>query len=216
MTAPPPTFSTNANAASKSDDLKSQFMTLLTEQVKNQDPTDPLKPREQIAQLAQLSSLEQAQKQSQTLASILNKLPTTRTESSSPIDLIGHKVEFNLKSFMIQNDTDVDFKIDQSQITNDTDITVLIKDKSGKNLSDFIVHKNDFDDSLSWDGKDYRGNYIGYKPVSMIATQSSKVGDIEIPIVASSTIKSFNYHNKTSLKMDDDITINSNSIINVY
>lgn len=217
MLAPAPTFAQQpTKATNKDNDLKNQFMTLLTEQVKNQDPTDPLKPREQIAQLAQLSSLEQSQAQTETLKNILKSLPNQNSPAVSPISLVGHKIEFNLNKFMIQNDAKVKYKLDQGTIVGDSDITITITDDNGRKLQSMTVTKDDFDDSLIWDGTDKNGMYVGYKPINITATQETKSGTSEVKLIGTSEVKSFNFHTPSLMKLENDVTIDANDIKNVF
>jgi flagellar basal-body rod modification protein FlgD len=47
------------NARNNAEDMKTQFMTLLVAQMKNQDPMNPVDNQDFVSQLAQFSSLEQ-------------------------------------------------------------------------------------------------------------------------------------------------------------
>lgn len=80
---------TMRQVASGTDALdKNAFLTLLTTQLKFQDPMNPTDNTEFIAQLAQFSSLEQMQQ--------LNTLTTTlasNTWNNMATSLLGHNVE---------------------------------------------------------------------------------------------------------------------------
>jgi len=52
-------YNTQYNARNNADDMKTQFLTLLVAQMKNQDPMNPVDNQDFVAQLAQFSSLEQ-------------------------------------------------------------------------------------------------------------------------------------------------------------
>ncbi|UKA04625.1 flagellar hook assembly protein FlgD [Photobacterium damselae] len=216
MLAPPPTFTPQPIKKSNEQDLKGQFMTLLTEQIKNQDPTDPLKPQEQIAQLAQLSSLEQSQSQTATLKSILDAMPSSKNQAVPTINLIGHKINFKLSEFMIQNSAQIKYKLNPQTIVDDSDVTVALKDPNGHTIQEFNVTKNNFNDSLEWDGKDKNGAYVGYKPIRIFATQQTKSGLKEVQLTSTSNVKSFNFHSPNVIKLENDITINSSAITDVY
>ena len=55
-----PTFhAAGYNARDNAQELKTQFLTLLVAQLKNQDPMNPIENQDFISQMAQFSSLEQ-------------------------------------------------------------------------------------------------------------------------------------------------------------
>jgi flagellar basal-body rod modification protein FlgD len=62
----------NADGTRKQSDPKTEFLSLLVTQLKNQDPNNPVDQTQMLAQLAQFSSLEQMQ-----------SLNTTMTASAS-------------------------------------------------------------------------------------------------------------------------------------
>lgn len=93
----PLSSASRATAASGSQELgRESFMTLLVQQMKNQDPMAPMDNQEFIAQLAQFSSLEQMQQVNDNLLGLAvlqqsNALMSQLTQSSA---LIGHDVRY--------------------------------------------------------------------------------------------------------------------------
>jgi len=56
----PANYNSNAfNARDNAEQIKTQFMTLLVAQLKNQDPMNPMDNQDFVSQLSQFSSLEQ-------------------------------------------------------------------------------------------------------------------------------------------------------------
>ena len=55
----PKNYNTQFNARDNAEQIKTQFMTLLVAQMKNQDPMNPIENQDFITQLASFSSLEQ-------------------------------------------------------------------------------------------------------------------------------------------------------------
>ncbi|MBI5364258.1 MAG: hypothetical protein HZA53_13850 [Planctomycetes bacterium] len=93
----PISTASRATTASGSQELgRDSFMTLLVQQMKNQDPMAPMDNQEFIAQLAQFSSLEQMQKVNDNLLGLAvlqqsNALMSQLTQSSA---LIGKDVRY--------------------------------------------------------------------------------------------------------------------------
>lgn len=69
---------------------QTDFLKLLTEQLKNQDPTDPLKNEEFVAQMAQFSTLSAVEKLSTGLDGIASRLDGSRVATAA--SLIGKTV----------------------------------------------------------------------------------------------------------------------------
>jgi flagellar basal-body rod modification protein FlgD len=93
----PLTSPTSAPAATGSNGLgKDAFMTLLVDQIKNQDPLSPSDNTQYLAQLAQFSSLEQMQSLNDNIVGLAvlqqnNALMSQLTQSSA---LIGQTVTY--------------------------------------------------------------------------------------------------------------------------
>jgi flagellar basal-body rod modification protein FlgD len=81
------------SSSSSSSVAKSQqdrFLTLLTTQLKNQDPLNPLDNAQMTSQLAQISTLDGITKLNATLESLLNNATDTQTMQAA--SLVGHGV----------------------------------------------------------------------------------------------------------------------------
>lgn len=67
-----------------------QFLTLLTAQLKNQNPLDPLNTNEFTSQLVQFASVEQQMKQNDSLTTLLSK--TDASNAIGVLNFVGRKV----------------------------------------------------------------------------------------------------------------------------
>jgi len=81
------TGSTTSSSSSSVSDIENRFLTLLTTQLKNQDPLNPMDNAEITSQLAQLSTVTGVEKLNATLATLLQDSQTTQAAS-----LVGHSV----------------------------------------------------------------------------------------------------------------------------
>lgn len=100
---------------------KNQFLTLLVEELRNQDPTAPTDEKQTLSQLAQFSSLEQMQNLNQTLtassgfgqvaqsAALIGKTVSTATADTTGISGVVSSVTFlNGKSYLHVGSQDID------------------------------------------------------------------------------------------------------------
>ena len=72
-----------------SADIRSDYLTLLVTQLKNQDPLEPISNNEMVAQLAQFSQLEQLENMSGTFRQVL-----MAEQLKQATDLIGKEISF--------------------------------------------------------------------------------------------------------------------------
>lgn len=87
-----PNYSTDNQNISTSEEQnnlgKDEFLTLLIEQLKHQDPLEPLNDQEFIAQMAQFSSLEQ-------LMNITDEIQLLRQSIGISSDMIGKEISYS-------------------------------------------------------------------------------------------------------------------------
>lgn len=72
--------STNASGNGLSE---SSFMTLLSAELQNQDPTQPMDPTEFVTQLAQLNELQSTMQIQQSVSQIANLLTSSQSSGTS-------------------------------------------------------------------------------------------------------------------------------------
>ena len=71
------------SARNDAEDMKTQFLSLLVAQLKNQDPMNPVDNQEFVAQLATFSSLEQLITINEGIEKVVNIITPAEEESSS-------------------------------------------------------------------------------------------------------------------------------------
>jgi flagellar basal-body rod modification protein FlgD len=118
------TIPSNVNGTAKASDSlsnKNQFLMLLVNELRNQDPTAPTDQKETLSQLAQFSQLEQMQNLNQTLsasngfsqvsqsATLIGKTVSTATDTSAGISGVVSSVSLSGgKTYLHVGTQDVD------------------------------------------------------------------------------------------------------------
>lgn len=142
--------SSKSSSAVESSDFKS-FLSLLTAQLKNQDPLAPLEATQFVEQLASFSSVEQQIETNSLLEELLSSSKGTGLDSAT--SWIGKEVEASASSVNYAGES-LDFAIPSS--TDGTATRVVVR-----NSSNDIVYSENIpagQSSFSWDGEMSSGN----------------------------------------------------------
>ena len=149
----PNTSASNAQVAGTGlADNFDTFLTLLTEQLKNQDPLSPLDSTEFVGQLVQFSGVEQQINQNRNLESLLglNAASSAVGFIGKSVDVLGNSSELVNGSARWTYSTDPDAK----------DVTILVKDISGKIVFETQGEAGASEQNFVWDGRDNLGNLL--------------------------------------------------------
>jgi flagellar basal-body rod modification protein FlgD len=143
---------------------QSDFLALMTAQMKNQDPFNPVDNTQMVAQMAQFSSTAGISQMNATLTTIANKL-----NSASASDAMGYVG----KAVLTQGNTAYErtngglagaVELDGSA----TDVNVSIADKNGNVVKTIQLGAQAAGTATyDWDGKDDAGNKIENGPYSI-------------------------------------------------
>lgn len=147
-------------------DAQSRFLTLLTAQLKNQDPLNPLDNAQMTSQLAQINTVDGIEKLNATLQKMMaNSNDATAMQASA---LLGRQV-------MVAGNTIDLYDIDATEgvalqamagveLKSRADrVTVNIVDKSGSTVRTLELDKKDREAGLhnfAWDGKNNLGETV--------------------------------------------------------
>jgi flagellar basal-body rod modification protein FlgD len=82
--------SSSSTSATSASSLQNEFLTLLTTQLKNQDPTNPLDSAQLTSQLAQISTVDGIQQLNATLQTLLSNMGSS--QSMQAASLVGQAV----------------------------------------------------------------------------------------------------------------------------
>ena len=140
-------------ASAKLSGNYSMFLTLLTTQLKNQDPTDPMKSADFTNQLVQYSSVEQQIQTNKNLETLITS--NTITNANSAVSLLGKQVEGSGTAALLQNG---EAKWSFNLASNAPDTTVSVVNNKGATVYTEKVDGKSGSNSFTWDGVGTDGN----------------------------------------------------------
>ena len=160
------------NRSSATADIQNRFLTLLTAQLKNQDPTAPMDSAQMTSQLAQISTVDGIERLNATLQKMLGS--TTDAQAMQAAALVGRGVLVPGSALQLVEGA----AVGALELAGPADaVSVTIKDASGLvlrtlNLGAMPGGVNAF----SWDGKNDGGAPAvdGSYSVSIAAEQGGK------------------------------------------
>ncbi len=157
-------------SASASQDMASNFLTMLTTQLRNQDPLNPLDNAQITSQLAQINTVNGIEKLNTTVAKLLTAYDETQTMQAA--SLIGQAVMVRGNSLNLANGQALGgIKLDGAA----DNVVVTISDATGNVIQSESLgpHKAGIFNFL-WDGKNAAGNAMpaGSYKFSVSATQA--------------------------------------------
>lgn len=129
------------------------FLTLLTTQLKNQDPLDPMKSNEFTTQLTQMSSLEQTIQTNKNLEALLSA--NVFQAANTAVGLIGKQIEAVNGGASLNAGGSAKWNIN---LATDATASVQITDKNGNTVYTTTLNGKAGDQAFTWDGKDNSGN----------------------------------------------------------
>lgn len=124
------------------------FLTLMTTQLKNQDPMKPLEGTEFVAQLAQfgaVSGIQQMQGSIETLATSLRS-----TQALNGATMVGHEVLAPAESFTLTPGVGVAGEVDVP--AGASGLQIRITDSTGQIVREMSVTPTTGTNTFSWDG----------------------------------------------------------------
>jgi flagellar basal-body rod modification protein FlgD len=143
-----------AKASSGTTLDKNSFLTLLTEQMKNQDPTQPMDNTAFVAQLAQFSALEQMTNVNSNLTTLITAQGTSLQTTAA--SMIGKTAVFQSDSVVLQQNTPAVITANISQAA--ANVTAVVQDSGGNTVRTMQLGACSSGlNHFSWDGKNDSG-----------------------------------------------------------
>jgi flagellar basal-body rod modification protein FlgD len=149
-----------------------QFLTLLTTQLKSQNPMDPLDTNQFTQQLVQFASVEQQLKTNDTLSSLLTSAKASTTASAATY--VGLDVTADGATQNLTNGS-ASWTLNPARAAK---ATVTIKDENGAVVATKAATLQAGAQAFSWDGKNAQGATVpdGSYTISVSAQDASGQG----------------------------------------
>jgi flagellar basal-body rod modification protein FlgD len=176
-TAATSTSTTNANGTTTGSNAFSQlsgnfqtFLTLLTTQLKNQDPTSPMDSNQFTQQLVEYSQVEQQINTNTNLQSLISQ--GTSNASAMTVSYLGKNVSITNGNASLSNGT-ANWTYNLGTAAASTTLTVT--NSSGTVVYTGPGQVSAGNNSFTWNGQDNNGNHLndGTYKLSVTATDSS-------------------------------------------
>jgi len=202
---------TSSYTSPKKELGKEDFLTLLVEQLKHQDPLNPMESAEFTATLAQFSSLEQLFGMNENLAGIKEVLSNQDKENF--LELIGKtvKVEDNTIAVEDGNAASGSYMLEEDA----ADVVISIYDSNGieiRTLSPGRQAAGECD--VVWDGKDSSGEMAEDGIYSFEITATNEAGNyVTVNTYISGEVTGVTYKDGIPYLMIGDLLISTNNTI---
>lgn len=188
-TALPTTNSTTvgdaAGAAGELADNFDTFLTLLTEQLQNQDPLNPMDSQEFVGQLVQFSSVEQQISSNQALESLLALQAADARMSAT--EFVGRQVTVSTPNAALENgQASWDYTLARGAETSE----LMVTDERGVVVATLPGQASAGEHSVTWDGRMNDGQTApdGIYSLAVIARDSEGAAiDSSVRITARAT-----------------------------
>lgn len=179
------------------------FMSMLTTQLKNQDPTNPMSAAEFTTQLTQYSGIEQQIKTNSLLETMISQ--QTSGGSMSAIGFLGNTVTTKGDSITHQSGTVTSWNATSSAAGT---ASVVVKDASGNTVRTFTQKVTSGSNSISWDGKNDAGVSQGTGNYTIAVSGKDSSGNaLKLSTGASGTVTAIDFSGTEPL-----LTVNGKQI----
>lgn len=205
------------DALGQSDMGKDEFLRLLIEQMKNQNPLDPMNNQEFASQLAQFTSLEKLSSIDGNLAQgvEIDLLLTRAINNSMAATFVGKSVKAVGDTLLFdgERETELAFRLDSDAERGE----INIKDENGTTIRTMNLDQTDSgEQSVTWDGKDNDGNVVEAGTYSFeVNAYDSKDNTISVDTFVSGLITGVRYENGNTVLVVNDEEIPFSKVIEI-
>ncbi len=194
-------YSDLKNAAKPTNEQmgKTEFLTLFTTQLQNQNPLDPVNNEAFVAQLAQFSQLEASTNMSASLETMAKRMKSDRFMNGA--NLIGKQVTAPMGNARYEKGSTISGLVSIPAGADSVSLDVM--DAQGKKIyTQTLGRQMPGDLKLSWNGATDAGEPAPSGIYKIVATVNSMGKIIQTPISTPMTVKSVTYS-----PADDDLIV---------
>jgi len=178
---------------------KTEFLTLFTTQLQNQNPLDPVQNEAFVAQLAQFSQLEATTNMSTSMESMVKSMKSDRFMNGA--NLIGKQVTAPLGNARFQQGSTISGLVSLPTGADSVKLEVF-DSQNNKVYTQSLGRQMPGDIKLSWDGSTDAGGTAPSGTYRIVATVNSLGKVTQTPISTPMTVKSVTYS-----PSDDDLIV---------
>jgi flagellar basal-body rod modification protein FlgD len=176
-----------ADATKTASDLGIEdFLTLMTAQLKNQDPLKPLEGTEFVAQLAQFGTVSGVQAMQTSLETLAESLRSTQALNGAT--MVGHEVLAPADSFTLTQGVGISGEVDVPAGTSS--LQIRITDSSGQVVREVSATPTSGTNTFSWDGLLEDGSAAASGEYTIEAIAASSGSNESLEVLLSSTVAS--------------------------
>jgi len=186
MTVTPATSTPASTTATQPDAMKqlsgnfSTFLTLLTTQLKNQDPTSPMDSNQFTQQLVMYSQVEQQISTNDNLKTLISQ--GTSNAAAMTTGYLGKKVSItNGQASLTNGSATWTYNLGAAAASNQLSIT----DANGKTVYTGTGQTTAGNSTFTWDGKDNNGNQLADGAYKLTVTATDSGGSTVTSSIAS-------------------------------
>ena len=187
------------------------FLSLLTTQLQNQDPTSPMDTNQFTEELVQFTGVQQQVATNSSLTSLIALQQSSQIEQSS--DLVGKPITVSSNEITLQNSAgEVTF-----QGTGGQQVGIAVVDSSGNPIVDANVTATAGTNTWNWNGLDNNGNQVpdGAYRVAVETTSSNGGTPVAIPYDVVGTATGVSSNGTTSQLSLGSLAVPFSSILSV-
>jgi flagellar basal-body rod modification protein FlgD len=187
------------------------FLSLLTTQLQNQDPTAPMDANQFTSELVQFTGVQQSVATNSNLSQLIGLQQTSQVLQSS--DLVGRSVTVTSNELTLQNSAaQITF-----QGTAGQQVGIAVVNASGTPIADATVTETTGTNSWNWNGLDNNGNQVpdGAYRVAVESVSSNGAAPVAVPYSVVGTATGVSSNGTTSQLALGALSVPFNSVVSV-